>query len=639
MMLFAPIVLARMLVVTSLAGANINKSRIKQCAPGLVVRAIVDRIGRRTTHCVLPSEPGHIDPLHHAKHFIEGATHVVRVPSAEGYEYLATHGVVQKTTQGDKLERIAHPVQHFEDDMHAIAIHPDSHALGHTPEQAYHHAVGKLLVRGADGETFGIAHPIKRDTQGHPRVYRVYRDAEYQSKRRMGGRKAETSAANARGTGIDVNPAQLAYLQSHPPKKVVSMGANGQVFASSQRIALPAVDSDGQPIPGRPLRVRYDIELDPWVYGAGYADLATAPGRGFTEDEPKADQRFRSYTDGLRRRLFPREDDRPAAGSIDELIRRHNGDVNQVIESGDLGHRNVAKESRKQRTVGMEKPLGRDELQRLVGFWRAQHPALIDGIHQQVKRKVPSFNDSAEFDNAVDDGIESAIHRFDPQVGKDFVRYARSIVRGHVMDAAQRRGAEYGAERDLAHVTLPSFRDEGAAEHDDDDEAAPPRKAALEPAPAANDNASSRPKPTPSQPKPKLRIYDPNLGSQAEFGKVLEQVLPAEAEQRRVIAALYPTGNFIAGARYKEAAQKTGLPQEHFFQYLPVVQRIKAHPEYRRYFERQFKVADEERHEAEALERGLDPEAPSLIKVVSAIDGEGRHLELAKRLRVARPER
>ena len=629
MIVFAPIV--GLALACSVAGENLRKSRPRKCPAGLVVRAIIDRLGRKMTVCVKPTPPGILDPLHTAKHDLDGATHVLRVPGEKGPEYIASHGVPAKTTLGQKLDRILHPLQHFdEDEVHAIPIHPESRGRGHDATAAYHHAVGKVVIRGADGEPFAVTHVTKRDADGNPTVYRVSRLPEY--RRGRIGRRAGDPDEHVfhRGGGIDVTPAQLEYLMQHPPRTGVGVGPTGEVFGKWARMALPAVDSDGRAVPGRAPRVRYDILLHPSVYGgeAGYQTLKTAPGWNIEEDEPTADARFRDYMDLARRRFFPREADRPAAGEVDELIRRHNGDIGQVIESGDLGHENVARESRKQHTVAAKKPIAPRDLTKLVALWRAQHPGLIEAARGEIRRQHPGFNDDAQFDEVVDGAIETAIHRFDPQVNPDFTRYARSIMRGQLRDAAQRRGAEYGALREAAGAPLQPFDADRAEVRDEAGEEPPARAGAA--------RVGAHPQAAPS--RKTLRIYDRSLGSQAEFDKVLEAALPEEPDKRRVISALYPTGNFVAGAAYKEAAAKTGLPQEHFFQYLPVVQRIKQHPSYQRYRDRYFRQAEEERDEAEALARALNPEAPPLLRVVSAIEGEVRHFQLAKRLRGPRSE-
>ncbi len=630
MIVFAPIVLGLALGAT-VSGANLRKSRMRQCRAGLVIRAIVDRLGRKMTVCVKPTPPGILDPLHTAKRELGDATHVLKVPGPKGPEYIASHSVPQKTTLGRKLDRILHPLQHFlDDEVHAIAVHPESRGLGHDPEAAYHHAVGKVVIRGAEGEPYAVVHAQKRDAQGHPTLYRLTKLPEYQ-RRRMGRGKNDPDERTfyRGGGGTDITPAELEYVQRPPPRTGVAVGPSGEVFAKWQRLARPAVDSDGQAIPGRPAKVRYDILLHPSVYGGqeGYETLQSAPGWDITEDEPVADARFRDYMDLARRRFFARETDRPASGAVDELIRQHNGDIGQVIESGDLGHENVVREFRKQHLVSGRKPITPRDLTKLVALWRAQHPGLVEAARQEIRRKHAGFNDDALFDEAVDRGIEEAIHRYAPKVGRDFTRYARSLLRNRLRDAVQRGGAEYGALQEAAASPLRSFHDDH--EGPDDDGADEPR------ASGSAGRFHARPA-TPS--RKTLRIYDRTLGSQAEFGKVLEDVLPEDAETRRVMAALYPTGNFVAGAAYKEASEKTGLPQERFFQYLPVVQRIKQHPSYQRYRDLHFRAAEEERDEAEALSRALGAEAPPLLRVVSAIEGELRHFQLAKRLRGARTD-
>ncbi len=625
-----------------IAGANIRKSRPRQCRPGLVVRAIVDRIGRKMTVCVKPAPPAAIDPLHHARTSLDEATHILRVPTDSGHEYLGVGSVPDRTTLGEKLARIQHPLQHFTDDLHAVPKHPESDALGHSPGEAYHHALMRQMLRGADGEHFGAVLVAARDAEGHPTRYTIKRAPEHRVHLRLRDRRSAEDEIPHQGSGLDVTPAQLSYLESHPPKSGVEVGPSGDVFAKWSRIALPATDSEGKPIPGRPPRVRYEVRLLPSVYGGkeAYDKLYQVPLWSVAADEAVAERRFRTFVDKARGRFFPREADRPSAGDVTDLLRRHNGDVTGLIQSGDLGHENVHGTTKRQRTVAPRKPISSTEMQHLVSRWRAQHPAAVGAIRQEVQRRHPSFNDDALLDDAIDRGVELAIHRFDPEHGVDFTRFARATARGEVLAAAHALGASHGAERFASHGA--------ASEHDtsDDDERMPhdpeTERSGFdddEPAEGAEGERGSSAGRSAIEPARRRRATpanDRDVGSQTEFDRVLEEALPDQPEDRRILSALYPTGNFTGGAAYKEAAKKTGLPLETFFKYAPVVQRIKAHPAYARYHDRHLREAEERKMEEQGIARSLGQAEPLLHRVVAAIEGEEQVMQLAKHLRRGR---
>ena len=621
-----------------IAGANIRKSRPRQCRPGLVVRAIVDRLGRKMTGCIKPAPPAAIDPLHHARTSLEDATHILRVPTASGYEYLGVGSVPDRTTLGEKLARIQHPLQHFADDLHAVPTPPESTALGHSPGEAYHHALMRQMLRGADGEHFGAVLVAARDAEGNPTRYTIKRAPDHRVHLRLRDRKRPEDEVPHQGSGLDVTPAQLGYLEAHPPKSGVEVGPSGDVFARWSRIALPATDSEGKPIPGRPPRVRYEVRLLPSVYGGkeAYDQLYQVPLWSVAADEAVAERRFRTFIDKARSRFFPRETDRPPAGDVTDLLRRHNGDVTGLIQSGELGHENVHGTTKRQHTVAPRKPISSSEMQYLVSRWRAQHPAAVGAIRQEVQRRHPSFNDDALLDDAIDRGVELAIHRFDPEHGVDFTRFARATARGEVLAAAHALGAAHGAERFASHGA--------ASEHDgaDDDERSPRAPEADEPTfdddaaergERGGGEAAARGTVEPARRRRTTPANDRDVGSQTAFERVLEEALPDQPEDRRILSALYPTGNFTGGAAYKEAARKTGLPLETFFKYAPVVQRLKAHPAYARYHARHLREAEERKMEEQGIARSLGQGEPLLHRVVAAIEGEEQVLQLAKRLR------
>ncbi len=439
---------------------RIWKSRQRQCPPHLVSLPMVDSLGRHTTYCVKPPPPEMLhDPFYAAKRDIAGTTHLARIPGLAQHHVIAIGGAIpDRTTLGEKITRYRHPLQHLGDDVHIIEKHPDSDALGHTPPQAYQYAVGKLLVRGQAGEPYGIGEVTARDAQGKPTRYRLHRDRKYTFTGRI---SAADRKDHPRGSGVDLAAAQFEYLQQHPPEVSVETTPSGEVFATHSKMLFPPVDADGHPIAGRPLEARHEIKLHPVVYGGeqAFRALGLTPHRKFEGSEKDAGRAFLTYLEQARRKFFAREADRAPSGSVDELLRQHNGNVDQLVMSGDLGHENVAlppTERRKQHWVGAKKPIGEREIDQLVLHWRAQHPALIDSIKAEVARQHPVLRGDAAIDNAIDAGIANAIHRYDPKRG-DFARFARQTAVGQAFDEARarrrlrRRGVPRGRE---AHRTV-----------------------------------------------------------------------------------------------------------------------------------------------------------------------------------------
>jgi hypothetical protein len=581
------------------------KSRQRLGPAGLAPRRVTDKNGRRMSVCARIT-PLHVssDPLHHAKSSIEGATHVLRVPTAEGHVYYATHGLPAKTSMGLKLHSLRHPAQHFLPESHGVAIDPQSHADGHSPTEAYFHAVEKQTVRGADGEYYGVILPHAPDANGTPTRYSLVRSQDHQFFGRMAGRRSPKGQGTNWGGGISLSPVEHAYLQSHPPRQGAESGPDGKIFANWSRLELPAVDADGKPIEGRAPRVRYDIRLGPAAYGANYEELRSSPARKIEGEAPVAERRFRQYVSTLRGRLFPREDDRQPAGTLADLLAKHQGNIDALIASGDLGHENAAGSwSRKQRLIVAKKPLEERDAMRLVTGWMAQRPGVVQSLHQYAQRKFPVLNDAAVIDSAIEGAVLSALHRFDPKRGKEFVRYAWQMARGAIAEAAQHRGATYGAERASAGL---------------DPKAAPTVR--------QRDRAAAR------------AAYEKHGGSQAAFEHVLADALADDPPARRAMAALYPTGDFAHGTPFREVAQHTGIAIPDLLRLRDrSVDGVRRSPGYHRYYHHHLKPLDEER---ESLERSLERAGPAArlhLAIRSVVEDE-LHAAYLARLREEQEE-
>ncbi len=620
------------------ATSAILKSRQRQCPPGLVREAIVDKNGRRMTLCIRPAPPEHLaDPFHEARRNIEGAEGVLRVPSPTGHHYIGVGEMPYRTTRGENLARLLHPLEHFGSSLHYVPLDPEADPEKHDPEQAYHLAMGKQVVRGSDGEAYGVGQVTGRDAKGKPTGYRLLRLPKYVF---FGTTRAANDPESLhRGSGIDLSPAEFEYLRAHPPKNGVAAGANGEVFATYSRIALPAVDSDGRAVPGRPLQVRYDLKLHPSVYGGeeAFRSLQMLPYRKIKGDEAKADRHFQRYLDKARRKFFEHIKNRPPSGPVEELLRQHNGDVEQLVASGDLGHENVLRESptRKQRTFRPSKPIGERGIAQLVMHWKAQHPTVVDSLKAQAERQYPVL-DEAVLDDAVERGIANAIHRFDPARGTTFRAFARHSALGQVAEAVRQSGATYGAERFAAHDDVFDPRgeddesgeaDEGGEEHAEEE--GEERGDDFE-APRQN---LGRQAPRPSRQAERDAAFRPNQGSQAEFRQALTQAFPDDPKTQEVISALHPTGDIPAGAHVMEASRLTGLSLGELDKYRPLVARLKDHPAYRRYYDKHLRHIDEKRDELNrSLSSGRRQAArvQRVHKTLSAIRGEQRVAALVK---------
>ena len=627
----------------------ILKSRQRQCPPGLVREAIVDKLGRRMTVCVRPAPPEHLaDPFHTARRKIDGAKGILRLPSPTGHQYIGVGEMPDRTTLGENLGRLQHPLEHFGTSLHYVPLDPESDPSKHDPEQAYHLAMGKQIVRGSDGEAYGVGQVTGRDAKGKPTGYRLLRLPKYVF---FGTTRAANDPDSLhRGSGIDLSPAEFEYLRAHPPKNGVAAGANGEVFATYSRIALPAVDSDGRAVPGRPLQVRYDLKLHPSVYGGeeAFRSLQMLPYRKFKGDEAKTDRHFERYLDKARRKFFEHIQNRPPSGPVEELLRQHNGDVEQLVASGDLGHENVLRDSRtrKQRTFRPAKPIGERGIAQLVMHWKAQHPTAVDSLKAQAERQYPVL-DEAVLDDAIERGIGNAIHRFDPKRSTSFRAFARHTALGEVAEAVRQSGATYGAERLAAHddVFDPRSEDderddenepggdderdeERQDEHNDErqDEHDDKRQDDQEGDDLEAPGPSRRRQARPSRQAARDAAFQPN-GSQAEFRQALAQVYPEDPKAQEVISALHPTGDIPAGAHLMEASRLTGLSLDELGKYRPLVERLKTHPAYRRYYEKHLRDVDEKRDELNRSLRSGRRQAARVQRyhnTLTAIRGEQR---------------
>lgn len=595
------------------------KSRQRVCPDGLTSRLIVDRRGRKMTVCVREA-PDHPDPLHHAKNTIAGMDHVIRYDGPAGHGYVATHGYPQKTTVGHKLDAHRHPAQFFEDDLHIVPIHPESHEAGHSPGEAYHHAMQKQIIRGADGEPYGVIAPYRRNPDGTLAEYVLLRSKKNQFNNRMSSRQSSDdryTTAN-RGHGIVLRPAELSYLHDHPPRTGVEHDPTGHVFAYWSRIELPALDADGRPIATREPQVRYEVKLDPRLYGGDEAlqGMHSRPLWKVVGDASRAESRFRRYLDGERRRLFSHLGNRPAGGKVGDLLAQHGGSVSGLLNSGDLGHHAVPETpagAQKLQRYQARKPITAQEAVHLGLLWREQHPGVVDSIKHYVRSRFPSLIDDALLDNAIDEGLEAAIHRFDPERG-DFNSYARRTITGRLYHAAMERGAAAGAER-VAGGPRPSQLSSRSQDVRDEFEEA----SRMHDTPEA---ATTRP----GQDRRDDAAYRKTGGSQSAFARVLEAALPDEPRAREVIAALFPTGDFSGpAAHFKRVSEQTGIPVEELMRYSPARERVRQHRAYQRYRDEHLRELEEQRQ----LQRSQ--QAGTLMKqVVAAIGTELRRSALRR---------
>ncbi len=428
------------------------------------------------------------------------------------------------------------------------------------------------------------------------------------------------------------------------------MGPSGEVFASYSRIAVPSVDADGRVIPGRPMQVRYDLKLDPSVYGGeeAFRSLRVLPFRKFTGDEAKVDRHFQRYLDKARRKFFEHVQSRPPSGPVEELLRQHNGDVEQLVASGHLGHENVLQErpGQKLRTFASRKPIGERGIVQLVMHWKAQHPTVVEGIRAHANRTYPVLDD-AVIDDAIERGVGKAIHRFDASRGATFRAFARRTALGEISEAARQSGAGYGVERFAADDDVYDPRQDpnhpaGPAAADSEPEPrskvsqarsrAQAGNGADEP-PAPRPVAPSRHAPRPSRTTERDTLHQPH-GSLSEFRQALEQALPGDEKAHAAISALHPTGDFPAGANLMEAARRTGLSLDELGKYRPVIERLKSHPAYRRYYDQHLRDVDAAREER--MERSLDRTrvlAPvqHYHRAIEAIRGEARVASIVSR--------
>lgn len=576
-----------------------EKSRQRLCPNGLEPRMVIDKNGRRMSVCVriTPAQVSS-DPLHHARTSLHGATHVMRVPGPDGVRYYATHGLPAKTSLGTKLDKLRHPAQHFSDDVHGIEIDPESHQAGHSPMQAYFHAVSHSILAGADGEPYGVVVPERRDADGRPTRYRLVRRPDHQYFNRVGRRRESGAAPGGWGGGLALSPAQLAYLKEHPPRQGVESGPDGTVFASWSRLELPALDRDGLPLGGRAPLVRYDVRLEPIVYGNRYHELGTRPSRKLEGDAPLVERQLHRYMNGLRDRLFPREADRKPAGTLEELVHRHQGNLDALIASGDLGHENApGSAAHKQRLVVARKPLDDRDAERLVTAWVAQHPGAAQALHHYAKRSF-ALLDAATVDSAIERGVLFALHRFDPRRGVSFLDYARQAARGAIATAAQARGAAYGAERTAAGLE-------------------PTR----EPDTSSRDRAAA------------IAAYRRNAGSQAAFQQVLAEALPDDPQARRALSALYPTGDMAHGAPFREVSEQTGIAIPDLLQLRNrSLERVRSHKTYRRYYDQHLQHEDENRAQ---LDRSLGRGEPArrLARAIRSLVAEAERDQVLAQLR------
>ena len=638
MMLLPPITVTREQLQRALRDVlDLLKSRQRACRQGLTARQVTTKRGYKMSVCVRAAEVP-LDHLHHARTDISEMTHVIRVPEPGGTGYLATHGVPDRTTLGRKLGFMLHPAQHFEpDDLHAVPIHADSHRLGHSPAEAYHHAVSHQVLRGADGEHYGVINAVEHDAEGRPTRYLVSRSKQNRFFGRV-GRPADDRLN--RGHGITLSPVELAYVKEHPPRTGTMHDPGGRVFLYYSRIELPTLDADGKPIPGRPPRVRYDARIDPSRYGDRYESLKVQPYWKVDSDEPNAEARFRSYVETLRRRLIPREADRQASAPIEELLERHGGDIGRLMASGELGHENAPFQGKGDVKLPMlrpRKPISERDLVHLSSLWQAQHPGVVESIRNRAQKRHPVLNDDALVQTAIDSGIEDAIHRFDPAKGTDFNTYAKQSAFGHLRRTAQARGQGVGAERfaGSADEVAPSAEDQMIAR----EERAEAAREGKRPDDEGGGEDTAEPSPEGVRELARRKAardaaYREAGGSQAEFGGVVEQALPDDPKARQVITALYPTGDFGASAQYRLASQQTGIPIPELMRYEWARAKVAGHAAYARYKDRRLKGHDELREELSRSQGAVDGErAPALDRVVGAIQKERRRRELVKRLR------
>lgn len=635
---------------------DLEKSRQRVCPQGLVSRWVITKRGYKMSVCVNPDKEG-AEPLHSAKTEHEGLPHLMKVGTPNGPVFLATHGVPGKSSQGDKLEYIRHPLQYLDDDdVHAVDKDPESEVLGHSNEQAYHHAMRNHILRGAGGEIYGMLQVSRRDPHGEPTEWTLYRSKENQFANRLASRRGGDQPAN-RGQGIPLRAAELSYLREHPPTTGPLEGPDGRAFAYYSRLALPVLDADGRPIAGRPPRVRYEVRFDPSIYGGAEAfkKLKMMPGWRKTLDEPKADARFRRFVETAKRRLFAREADRPSSGSVAELLEKHGDSVEALLRSGDLGHLTVPMQAGgkvRVKRVSPRKPLSERDTLFLVSKWKQENPGLVETLKNQARARYPLLNDEAAMDNAIDDGITAAIHGFDPSLKSAFNWYVVHTTRGHLYRAAHARGEEHGAEQLVAGPRPGKGARRGPDSSEDDEREEPSHEAGDDASEEEKDEpetdldpdaepATPRARP-PSRKKSKADADKPfqEHGSQVEFGKILEQVLPGDARARTAISALYPTGDLGAGAHYRRAEAETGIPLQDLLGYGAQIARVKRDAAYQRYFDRRLKSADPAREAALSrgqptgpLKKRRSRHTPSLAETLRAIGEELRIAELKARLK------
>lgn len=632
---------------------DLDKSRRMACPRGLVPKQIFNKNGDQMSVCVREVDPAiSSDPFYHASRDITGMRYGVR--RLDG-SVIATWNIPGKTSRGKKLA-IAHPMFHFGDDVHAVRLHPESHepahpdAAGprHNPLEAYHHAVGKLIIRGHDGAPYGVLTPLDADAEGNVTLYNLLRRPEHQYYRRGANNRTSepgTPDWEHRGSGIAVTPEQVEFLHRHPPTSGVERGPSGHPFVTWTRIAVPAVDAERRPIPGRPLHVRYEVKLDPSVYGDQYDALRKPHVRKYEGDEPIIEQRFRRFVEHARRRLFPREADRRPSAEVKALLQAHGGDIAKLIESGDLGHQNVTRQGaggfgdRKQRTVEARKPISERDALVLGARWKAQNPAHIDALRTYARMRFPGTADDAAIDDAIDAGLTHAIHRFDPSLGIPFVRYARQTANGFIQRIGHDQGQMHGAERFAAfgEAAGASAEDLLIEREEEQERKQKQRPGRAETPPRQGAPSGLRSTPTAatatSRISSKDAAYREDHGSQEEFGRVLEQVFPEDERTRRVMAALYPTGDFGRGGDYRRARELTGVPYEELRTFSAPAERVKAHRAYQRYKDHWLRDAEERRAALERSQSRVARKGELVQKTLDAIGDELGLLALARRVR------
>lgn len=585
--------------------ADIERARSRSCPPGLRGTQLVDAAGHRLSVRARPDHRGRPGPLHPehacATHRVtpETANYVFRVARrpgdgrGPGHDYYAVWELDPDVRRKRALEgewlSIGYPAGHFEGwEIHGAPIEPDSYDLRHTPDEAYRHAMERTVIRDAEGKHYGLLVVIARDESG-PTRYRLMRFREHQFFNRLSARagKDDDGSPVGRGGGIDLTPAQVDFLRGNPPRTGVELH-DGQPFAQWSRLAVPSVDADGRAIARGRLQVRYEVKLDPSVYGGdeNFWRLRVVPYWKVEADEPDAEAAFRAHVADARRRFFAREADRPAVAEVDELLHCHGGDVARLLASGELGHVTVDHEdmrTRGQRTVRPRKPLADRDAARLAEIWKLQNPGIVNAIRADIQRRASALVDDAALDEAISRAVEDAIHRYSPGLG-EFSRFARRRARAEALRAAQELAREHEAGRLWADA--PEASDDG------------PGAGPVEDAGVAGVAAGRSTKRT----RTVFRVG----GSQSEADAVLERALPDDAAARQAVRILYPTLDFSVGIRSAGVAaaslaaagmaELSGMPPLRLLDRLrALVDRVKRHPAYDEYWRRHLAGLEERR--------------------------------------------